>query len=118
MKYLNNHDRERNSQDNNRQPDISFRGNIRLNRRSCYGVGFTLYFEGSTDVHSCDKWSFYIFRLSPRERTGIASAILEAKAPIITAVFVFDAQFGGGWPSAIADHFYTLTVLPSKALIE
>ncbi len=101
-KRLNNHKGDYNGQDNNRWPDISLANNFGPDGRGCYGVRFTLYFEGSTDVNGCDKWSFYIFWLSPRERTGAASPILEAKGSIIRAVFALDVQSWGSRPSAIA----------------
>ena len=109
---MNNHIGDYNGQDNNRQPNISLLDNFGLNSKGCYGVRFTLYFEGSTDVNGCDKWSFYIFGLSPRERTGAASPILEAKGTVIRAVFVFDMEFRGWWPGSVAGQCDTLAELP------
>jgi hypothetical protein len=98
-----------NGQDDNRCPDIPLLYNFfGPNSSGYYGVRLTLYFEGSTDVNGCDKWAFYIFGLSPRERTGVASPILEAESPIIRAVFAFDMQFRGSWASTAASQFDAL----------
>ena len=110
--HLNNHKGDYNGQDNNRQPNISILDNFGLNSKGCYGVRFTLYFEGSTDVNGRDKWTFYIFELSPRERTGAASPILEAKGTVIRAVFVFDMQFRSWWLGSVTGQFDTLAKSP------
>ena len=100
--HLNNQECDYNGQVNNRRPNISLPYNFGPDGRGCYGVRFTLYFKGSTYVNGCDKWTFYIFWLSPRERTGAASPILEAKGTVIRAVFALDVQFRGSRPSAVA----------------
>ena len=117
MEQLDNHEGDCNHQNNGYQPGISFRLNILPHNRSCNGTWFTLNFEGSAKIHGCNKWSCNIFWLSPRERTGIASAIIEAKAPIVTAVFVFNMHFGGWRPRAIAGQFDTLAILAFKVLV-
>ena len=91
-----------NGQNDNRCPYISLLYNFGPNSSGCYGVRFTLYFEGGTDVNGCDKWASYVFGLSPRERTGVASPILEAESPIVRAIFALDVQFRGSWASTAA----------------
>jgi hypothetical protein len=69
-------------------------------------------------MNSCDKWTFHIFRLSPRERTGAASLILEAESPVVRAVLAFDVQFRGSRLSAVAGQLDTLVKLPFQVVIE
>ena len=75
-------------------------------------VWFAFKLKWSGRFNGCDKWTFYILGLSPRERTGAASAILEAKGTVIRAVFVFDVEFRGWWLGSVTGQFDTLAKSP------
>ena len=55
---------------------------------SFYDIRLGIYFEWSIQFDSCGKWSGYVLGLSPRERTGAASAILEAESSIVRTIAI------------------------------
>ena len=57
---------------------------------SFYDVRLGIYLEWSVQFNSRGKWSGYVLGLSPRERTGAASAILEAESSIVRTVTILD----------------------------
>ena len=57
---------------------------------SFYGVRLRIDLEWSVQFNSCGKWSGYVLGLSPRERTGTASAILKAESSIVRTITILD----------------------------
>ncbi len=76
--------------------------NRRLDGSPCYRVRRACHLEGAADVNCCNKRALHILRLSPRERTGAASAVLECEGAVVFSVFIFDAHLRRLWTGVVA----------------
>ncbi len=83
-----------------------------------YTKRFCFDLERPGEFNGRGQCTFQISGLSPRERTGAASPILEVKGFVIRGVFAFDAQFRGGGPFAIASDVNGFLQLSLQGLAE
>ena len=114
--YGYNHQHEENTQ--HRHPVSGIFLNCIGSRLNAYAKRFSFDLEWSGHFNGRSQCTFQISGLSPRERTGAASPILEVKGFVIRGVFAFDAQFWGGGSFAIASDLNGFLHLSLQGLAE